>query len=546
MPTATFDRRYFDRLMKFKITDKTLEDQCGKMGMSLESISKDEIVVESSPNRPDLLDCVGFARALKNFMHKSKKLTYSLAASKPYLEIGIGKEVGRVRPFISAFVALNVKLDDSSLANLINFSEKFCEGYGRKRRKIAMGMHDLDKVKGSVSYNAYGDESFVPLNEKKESRFSEIIKKNQKGREYGYTIRSGENGYPALKDDDGILSLIPIINSERTRVTTSTRNILVDITGMSQYLINKCADMFAATFMDIGADVRPVMLRQMGKGYMQPGLKKRFIEIELARAEKEIGVRIGFNNIISLANKMGYEAALVGKKIRFGVPEYRMDVIDEQDVVEDIAIAYGYDYIPATSLSSAQQGELNNMSRLSEHFSELMLGLGFDEMVNSYLTNDDTNFSRMRTERNADYCIRLKNPRSDNITIMRTWLLPGLMKNLGMSQHDKMPHNVFELDLAFAVKAESALERYHLAAISSHSRANFNDMKAIVQSISDAMGLGVKFSKYSHSSFIEGRCAKITIAGKEMGFFGELHPETLYNFNIEEPAVAFEMELPFI
>ncbi|MDE1851139.1 MAG: phenylalanine--tRNA ligase subunit beta [Candidatus Micrarchaeota archaeon] len=544
MPTATFNRGYFDRLMGFKLTDKKLEEQCGKMGMSVESLSAKEITVEASPNRPDLLDCVGFARALKNYMHRSKRLSYQLKDAKPYLEIEVEKEVKRVRPFISAFVALDVKLDDESLANLINFSEKFCEGYGRKRRKIAMGMHDLDRVKGKVRYNAYPDEALAPLNEKRERRFSEILLNHSKGREYGYTIRNGEDGYPALKDDEGVLSLIPIINSERTRVTTSTRNLLIDITGTSQYLVNKCADMFAATFMDIGADVRPVMLKQMGKRYTQPEMKERYIEMQLSKAEQEIGVRIGFSNVISLANKVGYEAALVGKSIRFKVPAYRLDVIDEQDIVEDLAIAYGYDYIPAIALGATQQGELNAATELCEMLSELMLGLGFDEMVNSYLTNDDTNFARMRLEKDANYCVRLKNPRSESVTIMRTWLLPGLLKNLGLSQHDSMPHNVFENDLAFTVKAESVFERLHLAAVSSHSKANFNDAKATVQAISDSMGLEIKISKHEHRSFIDGRCAKITIAGKDVGFFGELHPEVLYNFGIEEPAIAFEMELP--
>jgi phenylalanyl-tRNA synthetase beta subunit len=54
--------------------------------------------------------------------------------------------------------------------------------------------------------------------------------------------------------------------------------------------------------------------------------------------DQELGVRIGFNNVILLANKMGYEAALVGSSVRFAVPAYRLDIINEQDIVEDVAV----------------------------------------------------------------------------------------------------------------------------------------------------------------------------------------------------------------
>jgi phenylalanyl-tRNA synthetase beta chain len=253
-------------------------------------------------------------------------------------------------------------------------------------------------------------------------------------------------------------------------------------------------------------------------------------------------VRIAFNNAITLANRMGYEAALVGTKIRFSVPAYRLDVINDQDIIEDVAIAYGYDYIQQVPISATQQGQLRRDEARNDGLRELMIGMEFSEAMNSYLTNEDTNFTFMRMKRHSEY-VKIRNAKSATITMLRTSLLPSLLSNLGKSQHDKFPQRIFELDMAFGLEKGVPVETQHLAAVISSTGANLNDVKAILEAISDTFGLDLGAVPAVHDSFIEGRCAKITSGGKGIGHFGELHPEVLNNFGIEEPVVAIEMDL---
>lgn len=550
MPVVTFSKRYLLRLMSMSMPDKELEAQISKLGCQVERLNGDEISIEVSPNRPDLFGAVGFARSLKNFMHRSKRLVYQIEDETPALEINVGKEVGKVRPYIASLLALNLKLDDAALADIINFTEKLCETYGRSRKKIAIGLHDFDQVEPPLHYNAYQDEKFVPLNEREERSFSEVLKTTEKGMKYGYTIEGSGKRYPALKDNQGVLSFIPILNSERTRVTTRTRNILVDMTGMYEEPVNKTSDLLAAMFMDLGAEVKKVEIAYPGKTAFTPPLERRYLSMPLSLAEGEIGVPIGFNNVISLANKMGYEAALAGNDIRFSIPEYRMDVINEQDLVEDVAIAYGYDYIQPVRITARQQGSMEPKELLFDSISEAMLGLGFSEMVNTYLTNEETNFTDMRindigkylSARKADY-IRLKNAKAQSITMMRTWILPSLLKNVGMSTHEKMPQRIFELDMAFSIEKKVPLEKHHLAGVSADPRSNFNNMKGTVEAVAYFLRMEWEVEGYDHESFIKGRCAKINMGKETIGMFGELHPEVLNNFGIEEPASAFEINL---
>ena len=549
MPVVTFNRDYLFGLLPKGTTPESVRETSYKMGFETERITEKEVSIEITPNRPDLYSAIGFARAYKNFEHKSKRLKYELQDASPEFSITIGKEAAAVRPFIAGIVAHGISLSGEALPDLINFSEKLSETYGRSRKKIAIGLHDLSKMEPPLHYNAYEDEKYIPLNEKKERLFSDVLKGSEKGSKYGHILR-GTGRYPALKDRSGVISLIPILNSERTRVTNKTKNLFVDITGMYREPVEKTADMMASIFEDMGASVRPVSIIYSGSERLTPSLEKRYLSIPLSMAESEIGISVGYNNIISLANKAGYEAALVGNEVRFRVPEYRMDVINEQDIVEDIAIAYGYDFINPLPVASSQAGSLLQDESNFETLSEEMLGMGFSEAVNTYLTNESLNFAGMRINDISSYlasekigCITLKNSKSASLTMMRTWLLPSLLRNLGSSVHESMPQRLFELDMAFAERRKKISEEYHLAAVSAGPKANLNEIKSVLEEISYLADMQFKARESEHGSFIKGRCAEIILHGAPIGIFGELHPEVLHNFGIEEPVCAFEINL---
>ncbi len=137
----------------------------------------------------------------------------------------------------------------------------------------------------------------------------------------------------------------------------------------------------------------------------------------------------------------------------------------------------------------------------------------------------------------------LKNPKTEAISIMRTWLLPSVLKNLGMSTHDSLPQNAFELDMTFKVRNKAPSESYHLCAATIDPKANFNNVKANVEGLLSTLGVEYEIAQYKHGSFIDGRCAEIKVDDKNIGFFGELHPKVLKAFGIEEPGTAFEINL---
>lgn len=543
MPVITINKKYMFRLLGAGFDEKKLEEQVAKLGLEVEGVDGDDISVEVTANRPDLLCAVGLARALRNFVHLTKKFSYAIADGEPALEIDVDRNVRPVRPYVAGVVARGLRLDNDSLADLVAFTEKFCETYGRGRRKVAIGMHNLDAMTPPVRYRCESDIEYVPLGYSKSMHLGEVLGTSRKGMEYAHLLdRPGKEHYPVIEDSVGVAAFVPILNSERTRVTPATKNLFADITGTSEYAVNKAAEILGAILADLGGEVGRVRVRYGRKTVDTPEMKQRYITVQLARAEREIGVKIGFDNVISLANKMGYEAALVGRSIRVTVPEYRLDVIDAQDVIEDLAIGYGYEYINPEAIAYSQRGGLERQTKLNRKTAELMVGMGFAEFSNSYLTNEDVNYRKPCVEKGDDAVV-LRNPKTQEISMMRTWLMPSVLRNLGASANDSMPQNGFELDMAFSVKDGAVVESYRLCAASVHPRSNLNEVKALVEGLMEKMGVRHEVREFGHGSFIEGRCAEILIGNRHAGFFGELHPAVLKSFGIEEPGTAFEIDL---
>jgi phenylalanyl-tRNA synthetase beta chain len=174
-----------------------------------------------------------------------------------------------------------------------------------------------------------------------------------------------------------------------------------------------------------------------------------------------------------------------------------------------------------------------------------MTGLGFTEVMNFTLTNEAAHYEKMRQKpRNL---IKLANPVSAEFTILRESLLPILMKNLADNRHESFPQRLFEVSDVGCInlRAETRVERrLHVAAVSSHSTANFTEIKSAVEALLRNLGLKQwSIRAVGHPGFIEGRAAAAVIKGKELGVLGEMHPEVLNNFELENPVCAFELDV---
>jgi phenylalanyl-tRNA synthetase beta chain len=532
MPVVTFDLRDFLRLLGRRVETAAILRCTDALGMETQ-IEGEEIRIEVPHNRPDLLSPEGVARVLKGMLGIQTGLPRYQAAA-PRVRLEVERSVSAVRPLIAAGVVRGVELDEMSLVSIMQTQEKLHETYCRRRRKASIGVYDLDKVRPPIYYRAVRPEEvrFVPLGMSEELNLREILERHPKGVEYGHLLE-GMELFPLLVDSEGtVLSMPPIVNSEDTKVTVETKNLFIDVTGLDERTVTNSLKILMCAMAERGFKLEAVGL----PGGPCPNLAPKRMRLDLKRACQYIGIELGRSQAQKIFRRMRFE--LVGDTVL--VPPFRADVMHEVDLIEELAVGYGYDKLEPSAPRVATIGETHELERLSRKVRGIMLGLGFTEVMNYILTNPRINFELMGLEGEA---VEIANPISEEYTILRTWLLPSLLSTCQRNKLYGLPQRFFEVgDVVLPeLRGESARTLRKVAAV--QVGGNFTQMKAVAESLLRELSLRVEPREGEHPSFMEGRVLKYYRGTEEVGVVGEVHPRVLLNFELGHPVAALEFLL---
>jgi phenylalanyl-tRNA synthetase beta chain len=519
-----------------------------RLGMSVEKTDSTTITIEVTPNRPDLLEANGLVRAMKLISGRTapNEKHYRIT-NQPALRINVCRGVRRIRPFIAGIVVRRADMSSGRLKEFINFTEKLGDTYGRKRRKMAIGVYDLKRIKGKLYYDASKDGKIIPLDNQNEMRFEDVLKRDQRGAEFGYVLE-GFKSYPYLRDDEKTLSLIPIVNSEKARVSESATELFIEATGTSAVTVNDTMRIVASLFIDAGADVYPctIIKESTRASEATPKMEGKEIRVPLAKIARTLGISMGASKAIEMGNRMGYVAAQYGNSIMFMVPPYRVDAISQRDIIEDIAIAYGYNKINPLPVYGTSMGMPDETSENTQKLAGLMVGMGFTEAINMCLTNEKQNFETMNREPGKE-TITVAYAKTESVSMLRTSVLPSLLASLSCSAQATMPQMLFEIGSVFRMEGDKPREGASLAFVSEHSKSNFSEIKSYLLGLLNTLQIrSVSVDEESDPAFIEGRCASLNIGGAKAGVFGEIHPQVLRNFKLEEPVSAAEIDISIL
>lgn len=547
MPVITLNVERFSRFLGRSVTVEDLVKSLPWLGFDIEEASAGHIKVEYNPNRIDFCSYVGVARALKGFLEIETGLP-RYTADPPKETLYVDEKVAKVRPYMLAAIVRNITLDEEAVAELMEMQEDLHWGIGRDRRKASIGIHDLDAVRPPLRYTAVEptDVKFIPLGKTMEMTPKEILERHEKGIAYRHLVDWAPR-VPLLMDSEGnVLSMPPIINGELTRVTEDTRNLLLDITGPSYDAVEKSLKVLAAALADMGGTLEKVYVQYPDRTVVSPSLEPEIRSLRLSYASRLLGVKITAIEAINCLRKCRLDAEKKNEEtLRVLVPPYRVDILHEIDLVEEVAIGYGYYRLKPTIPKVVTVGEKHPVYILADRARQVMIGLGFMEVMNFTLTNERVHYEFMRLKPKNP--VKLANPVSLEYTIMRQMLLPGLMKNLADNKHESYPQRIFEASDVTKISRglESMCERrMHLAAATAHSTANFTEIKSICEALMlnlNVQGWSLKAAR--HPSFLEGRTAALYQGGKRIGILGEIHPEVLNNFELENPVAALEIDL---
>src|SRR5688500_8253584 len=451
-------------ILKSRIKDSFPNDSIEKLlerlpflGLDIEGIDKEKIRVEYNPNRPDFSSDTGIFRSLKGLLNEIVRLpVFKYSFNRSY-KIIVDQHVKQIRPIILFFVAAqNKNINDFLLDQLISIQEDLHNGIARGRKKASIGIHDLDTIKFPLIYSTKSSkESFIPLDQNGPLTFKEILSTTDVGKKYGNLLNKHIR-YPALNDNNNqIISFPPIINSNKTKVTNKSKNLLIEITGINLETCKSILAILAYYLYEEGFKIYSGIVHDEKNDFSSLKiLKDNEVMVDKYLIDKYLGLDLTFKEIVETLHRSRIGASITkNKKIKCLVPSYRNDIIHPIDIVEEVAIGYGIDNLKPTMPSfQISTGIKNADFNIYDKLRETLIGLGFLEMVNftliDYTLSTTFNFDNNELLEK----IKVNESKSKEHEFLRTNIISSLINNLSHNVHEEYPQKVFEIGKTFSFK----------------------------------------------------------------------------------------------
>jgi phenylalanyl-tRNA synthetase beta chain len=561
MPTIDIEYVELERLLALKLEgdmsklDDILAYIKGEVKLFNEKEGSVSIEMKDT-NRPDLWSVEGLSRALRGFLNIEKGLK-QYSADKSIVEVNVNSQLYDIRPFICCSVIKDIHLTDSTIKGIMHLQDKLDKTFGRNRQKASIGIYNFDLIKPPIEYTAVKPKevSFVPLGFTEKMNLDEILERHPKGNEFGQIVKKNPL-YPMLFDSEGkVLSFPPIINSnDLGKITEESRNLLVEVTGTLHETVLNTLNLVSAALIDNGGKAYSATIQYpKNSEYTQqtvttPNFTNRKMSLGVGDTNKLLGLKLSSKHIAELLLKAGLGIEKIKTdKVDVLVPFYRIDVMHQVDLIEDVAIAYGYNNIDCVWRELPTTGHAKPDQYLIDLARELMVGLGYQEILTYTLTNPENLFGRMNQPKISH--VEIANPKVVTMTCLRNWLLPSLIEFLCNNQSTEFPQKIYELGkitLPDETKETKTRDEVWLCAATVHSNANFTEIKSVLDAFFANFGVDWKIEETTHPSFIEGRVGKVIVGGVDVGVVGEVNPLVLEAWKLENPVGAFEINLKMI
>ncbi len=540
MASIKFNKKIFEK--EIGKLDEVMQNKIAMFGTTVEDLTENELELDVTPDRPDLLSYQGFKRGFLRFLGKSRSVKeYKLNSPEKDYKVIIEKSVKDVRPFTVCAIVKSLRFDDEKIKEIIDIQEKLHMTVGRKRKKVAIGIYPLEKIKLPITFKALEPDKikFKPLEAAREMTGLEILSRHPAGRDYAHLL-AGKSKFPIFVDsNDEVLSMPPIINSELTgRISEATKDVFIECSGFNFEIQKKCLNIIVSALSDMGGKVYQMKL-EGGVNSVTPDFTPEKNKISLENTNKLLGLNLTEKELKNNLEKMGhiYEKGIVK------TPSFRTDILHEVDLIEDVAIAYGYDNFEPEIPKISTIGEENYVETIKRKISDILAGLGFLEVSNYHLTKERDQFVKMGVaEKNIKGAIEVMDSKTE-YNLLRNNLSHYAMKILSENVDSEYPQKIFEIGRIFNLNNDLIEESESLSIATTPS--NFTELKQILEYLSRMIGvkLGIKEATDLPLHFINGRCAEVLLGGVVVGHFGEIHPKILKNFRIKMPVALLEISL---
>lgn len=500
--------------------------------------------------RPDLFDIGGLSRALRGYLGEVRGLPkYPVADGSLRVVVdGSVEHPSSHRPYIRCAVVTMPPLDDELLATIMKMQENLHWGVGRDRKLASIGVYDMSTLSGDISYETLhpDDDTFEALGVPgKQMSGRQILDEHPKGVAYAGLLADFER-YPVLRDARGqVLSMPPIINSEPTKVRVGSTRLFIDVTGPSDAAVASSLRMMVSSLAELGGAIEAVtVVRPDGSERITPDLTPGTRVVELSRAKQWLGLPLDAGSLTDCCERMRLDIeALDDDRFEVTYPAFRGDIRHMVDLLEDVAIGFGYENIAPAVVPTMTVGRARPEEVVSGLCRTALFGLGYTEVMSLPMTTEADAYTKLERAVPERY-VRVGNPKLKALTVMREDLLGGVLNALHHNRRRPMPVRLFELDncVRFGDGPFGVAEERRLCLAEIGPEAGFAGARSVLDALAFELGWDGVYAAVEDPSFVPGRVAKFT-AGPVEGLIGELHPQVLVNFGLDQPVGIVELRL---
>ncbi|PKI83138.1 phenylalanine--tRNA ligase [Malassezia vespertilionis] len=603
MPTVSVDKALLYEGLGREYTTEEFDELCFQFGIELDEDTTEQVKgtderptlkIDIPANRYDLLCFEGILRALRIFLGQMEPPKYCLTHPAEMATMHVREDTKRIRPYFAGAILRNITFTPASYANFIDLQDKLHQNLARRRTLVSMGTHDLDTIQGPFSYEALPPKEirFAPLNRTEEydaSQLMELYESDRHLARYLHIIRDSPV-YPIIYDSQRrVMSMPPIINSNHSKITLETKNVFLDVTALDKTKLDIVLSMLVTMFSEYCAEpftVEPVrVVYADGTEVVTPNLDARSTDVHVSYVNRCTGLKLDNAQVAQLLQRMGHSAVpgATPDEVQVGVPVTRPDILHECDLMEDVAVAYGFDNLPKTFPNTNTVGAALPINKLSDIMRHECAYAGWTEALPLILCSHDENFSFMNRKDDGKTAIVLENPKTAEYQVVRTSLLPGILKTIRENKKHALPMRVFEAsDVAFKdpeIKSRMSRNERHMGAVYCNKTADFEVAHGLLDKLMLMLGVphidsaweetrGYYIKETQDSTYLPGRAADIyyrnlshgeksgssaldtvsklliPLSGDvKVGTLGVLHPNVLHHFDIGFPCSALEFNL---
>ncbi|KAJ7324875.1 hypothetical protein JRQ81_017895 [Phrynocephalus forsythii] len=571
------------------LADEEFDELCFEFGLELDEITSEKDIISKEKgdgkaegasevilykidvpaNRYDLLCLEGLVRGLQIFKERIRAPRYKrlMPPSGGIQKLTITEETIPVRPHAVAAILRNITFDKDRYESFIDLQEKLHQNICRKRSLVAIGTHDLDTISGPFTYTAKppSEIKFKPLYQDKEYSGSEIMdlyRTDSHLRHYLHIIEN-EPVYPVIYDSNGVvLSMPPIINGDHSKISLNTRNVFIECTATDLTKAKIVLDVLVTMFSEYCQKSFTVEAVEVtypnGKSYILPELAYRREKIKPEIMNKKIGINETPSSLAKLLTRMCLKSHVIGNgnNIEVEIPPTRADIIHSCDIIEDAAIAYGYNNIQMTLPKTYTIANQLPLNKLTELLRQDLAAAGFTEALTFALCSQEDISSKLGIDISATKAVHIANPKTAEFQVARTTLLPGLLKTIAANRKMPLPLKLFEISdivVKDSTKDVGTRNHRHLCAIYYNKNPGFEVIHGLLDRVMQLLEVppskekGYYIKATDEPVFFPGRCAEIFAKGQRIGNLGVLHPDVITKFELTMPCSALEITIePFV